>query len=153
VGAQEIRIISFLSTTDHRPPTTDHCPEKAALGEQDRAMLDFVVQTNVAARVFMRKVMKIAIVVVTVYGLLLGGFYLAMSQSPDVFNKVMAKAPSIVFMAFPFKPMWMSARGGRLRVGDAAPDFQLETYDKKASVRLSDWKGKKPVVLVFGSYT
>ena len=101
----------------------------------------------------MRRVMKIAIVVVTVYGLLLGGFYVAMNQGPNVFNKVMAKAPGIVFMAFPFKPMWMSARAGRLRVGDEAPDFQLETYDKKASVQLSAWEGKKPVVLVFGSYT
>ena len=101
----------------------------------------------------MKRVLKVAVVLLTIYGLLLGGFYLAMSQRPDVFSQVMAKAPGLVFMAFPFKPMWMSARGGRLRVGDEAPDFQLETYDKKANVQLSARKGKKPVVLVFGSYT
>jgi peroxiredoxin len=49
--------------------------------------------------------------------------------------------------------MWLSAREGKLRVGDEAPDFSLETYDKKSIVQLSSFRGKKPVVLVFGSYT
>ena len=41
----------------------------------------------------------------------------------------------------------------RLKVGMAAPDFKLKTKDGKRDVRLSSFKGKRPVVLVFGSYT
>lgn len=46
-------------------------------------------------------------------------------------------------------------REGKLKVGDPAPDFNLkyEAADKKGSVKLSSFKGKQPVVLVFGSYT
>jgi len=39
------------------------------------------------------------------------------------------------------------------RVGETAPDFTLRTPDGKTSVRLSDYRKKKPVVLVFGSFT
>jgi hypothetical protein len=49
------------------------------------------------------------------------------------------------------------ARGERLvtslKPGDAAPDFTLPTLKGDQKVRLSDSKGKKPVVLIFGSYT
>jgi hypothetical protein len=38
-------------------------------------------------------------------------------------------------------------------VGDMAPDFTLPTHDGKKKVRLADFRGKKPVVLVFGSFT
>jgi hypothetical protein len=38
-------------------------------------------------------------------------------------------------------------------VGDSAPDFSLKTLDGKATVTLSSFKGEKPVVLIFGSYT
>ena len=38
-------------------------------------------------------------------------------------------------------------------VGDAAPDFSLSTQDGKTTVTLADYRGKKPVVLVFGSFT
>jgi hypothetical protein len=38
-------------------------------------------------------------------------------------------------------------------LGQKAPDFVLETPDGKQEVRLSDHFGKKPVVLVFGSFT
>ncbi len=40
-----------------------------------------------------------------------------------------------------------------LAVGDLAPDFRLKTKDGKHEVRLSGFRGKKPVVLIFGSYT
>ncbi len=39
------------------------------------------------------------------------------------------------------------------RAGDMAPDFELTDSRGAESVRLSDFRGKKPVVLVFGSYT
>ncbi len=38
-------------------------------------------------------------------------------------------------------------------VGDPGPDFVLSTPDKKQTVRLSDFRNKKPVVLSFGSFT
>jgi hypothetical protein len=38
-------------------------------------------------------------------------------------------------------------------LGQDAPDFSLKTLDGKKIVKLSDFQGKKPVVLVFGSYT
>jgi hypothetical protein len=40
-----------------------------------------------------------------------------------------------------------------LRVGDTAPDFKLKTKDGDRDVQLASFRGKKPVVLVFGSYT
>ncbi|MBI3848417.1 MAG: redoxin domain-containing protein [Planctomycetes bacterium] len=39
------------------------------------------------------------------------------------------------------------------KVGDVAPDFELPSVDGKTRVRLSSFKGKAPVVLLFGSYT
>ena len=45
-----------------------------------------------------------------------------------------------------------------LKVGDKAPDFTLKKLNskkkkKEEKVTLSSFQGKKPVVLVFGSYT
>jgi hypothetical protein len=39
------------------------------------------------------------------------------------------------------------------RINQKAPDFVLRTQDGKQQVRLSAFQGKKPVVLVFGSFT
>lgn len=42
------------------------------------------------------------------------------------------------------------------KVGADAPDFTLYRLDDKKQekpVKLSDFEGKKPVVLIFGSYT
>jgi hypothetical protein len=39
------------------------------------------------------------------------------------------------------------------KVGDIAPDFELQDPEGKVRVRLSDYRGKRPVALVFGSYT
>ena len=39
-------------------------------------------------------------------------------------------------------------------VGDAAPDFELPMLDgRDERVRLSDFSGRSPVALIFGSYT
>jgi len=38
-------------------------------------------------------------------------------------------------------------------VGQRAPDFALRTQDGKRQIRLSQYRGKKPVVLIFGSFT
>ncbi len=39
------------------------------------------------------------------------------------------------------------------RVGDLAPLFQLKSLDGKTETRLEAFRGKRPVVLIFGSYT
>lgn len=39
------------------------------------------------------------------------------------------------------------------KVGELAPDFALEDPSGEIAVRLSDFRGKRPVALVFGSYT
>jgi len=39
------------------------------------------------------------------------------------------------------------------RAGDMAPDFTLTDVSGTRSVTLSDFRGKKPVALVFGSFT
>lgn len=39
------------------------------------------------------------------------------------------------------------------KVGDLAPDFELQDVDGNATIRLSTFRGKRPVALVFGSYT
>ena len=39
------------------------------------------------------------------------------------------------------------------REGDMAPDFTLYDIEGENSVTLSSFRGKKPVALVFGSYT
>ena len=51
-------------------------------------------------------------------------------------------------------------RGGRrgdngtaLIKGEVAPDFVLKSLDGESETKLSDFRGKKPVVLFFGSYT
>ncbi len=39
------------------------------------------------------------------------------------------------------------------KVGDLAPDFELQDPEGRVKVRLSDFRGKRPVALIFGSYT
>ena len=39
------------------------------------------------------------------------------------------------------------------KLGDIAPDFELLDTKGQNAIRLSDFRGKKPVVLVFGSFT
>ena len=52
-------------------------------------------------------------------------------------------------------PRDRTAREGKLMVGDPAPDCDLryEDEEKKDTVKLSSFKGQRPVVLVFGSFT
>jgi hypothetical protein len=39
------------------------------------------------------------------------------------------------------------------KVSDVAPDFQLHGVNGENTVRLSNFRGQKPVALIFGSYT
>jgi hypothetical protein len=83
------------------------------------------------------------------------GLYAIMRQSPETFARVMARVPGpVAFLVLPFETLWMRARAGKLHVGDAAPDFTLTKLDKSAQVQLSALTAeRKPVVLIFGSYT
>lgn len=38
-------------------------------------------------------------------------------------------------------------------VGEPAPDFTLRTQEGERTISLSDYRGRKPVVLIFGSFT
>lgn len=77
----------------------------------------------------------------------------AMWQPPDVFGHVMAGVPMPAFFLFPFETMWMPARRGTLKAGDAAPDFTVKKLNGQVPVRLASLWAERPVVLVFGSYT
>ena len=77
----------------------------------------------------------------------------AMRQTPEQFGHFMSKLPMPAYFVIPFETMWSRARRGSVKVGDQAPDFNLEAQDKSGYVRLSSFRGQKPVVLVFGSYT
>jgi hypothetical protein len=79
--------------------------------------------------------------------------YAAMRQPPETFGRIMSHVPPVAMIALPFKPLWMSARGGDLQVGDPAPDFGLPALHGDRAVTLSNEYRQKPVVLVFGSYT
>ena len=39
------------------------------------------------------------------------------------------------------------------KVGDEAPDFELRDANGENPVHLFDFRGKKPVALIFGSFT
>jgi len=39
------------------------------------------------------------------------------------------------------------------KIGENAPDFELDRYDGSGRVRLSSFRGDRPVVLIFGSLT
>jgi Ca2+-binding EF-hand superfamily protein len=39
------------------------------------------------------------------------------------------------------------------RLGENVPAFSLETHDNSRRISLADYRGKKPVVLIFGSFT
>jgi hypothetical protein len=96
---------------------------------------------------------KIVIVLAVLYAVAVAGLALAMHQPPDTFGRVMSHVPGPAMLVLPFESLWMRARSGTLHKGDQAPDFALRTYDKASIVQLSSFRGQKPVVLVFGSYT
>jgi hypothetical protein len=96
---------------------------------------------------------KILAAIVVLYAVLTAALFCVMLQSPDNFAQTMKHVPWPAFVALPFKPLWNVARRGRLRIGDPAPDFSLESPDHKSRFQLSSVQGKQPAVLVFGSYT
>ena len=100
-------------------------------------------------------ILKILGSVIILYALFGAYVWYAMRQPPEAFGRVMARLPQpAVFIVFPFETLWMHARAGTLHTGDPAPDFTLHKLDKSGSVQLSTFAAqKRPVVLIFGSYT
>ena len=88
-----------------------------------------------------------------IWAILGAGLYAAMRQSPDAFGRVMMHVPLPFMLVLPFETLWKHARAGRVDAGTMAPDFTLPTLDRASRVRLSSFRGSRPVVLVFGSYT
>ena len=100
-----------------------------------------------------RRWLRMGGVIAVVYALLSAALFLAMKQPPMRFAAVMSKLPMVSMIVLPFEPLWNIARAGDLKAGDLAPDFRLQAYDKSSWVQLSSFRGDRPVVLVFGSYT
>jgi len=101
--------------------------------------------------------LKAGAVLLAACGLLYAGLtaalYWTMHQPPDRFGAVMRHVPDAAMMVLPFRPLWMSARAGRLAPGDRAPDFDLPLVDHSRRVRISQEYRERPVVLIFGSYS
>ena len=87
------------------------------------------------------------------YAALVAGMFFVMCQPPVWFGRVMRYFPMRAMPLVPFEPLWNVARRGSTRVGHMAPDFELPTLGGVEHVRLSAFRGHRPVVLVFGSYT
>src|SRR5262245_52617975 len=99
-------------------------------------------------------IVRVVVVLAVLYGMLFGGMAMAMRQPPEQFSMIMKRMPGmLVWGALPARSMWLWARRGNLKEGDDAPDFTLPAQDKSGDVTLSSHRGKRPVVLVFGSYT
>ena len=80
--------------------------------------------------------------------------YSKMTASPEEFGMFMSHMPMPAYSVLPFETLWSRARAGTVNVGDAAPDFTLASVKSgEPKDRLSELRGSKPVVLVFGSYT
>ena len=80
---------------------------------------------------------------------------MAMLQPPERFGLFMTHVPTVLVRALPASRMWLWARSGALLPGAPAPDFALPRHDRsgRERVTLSSFRGQRPVVLVFGSYT
>ncbi len=101
----------------------------------------------------LRSLTRLALVAVVLYALACGAWFVVFAQPPEVWSLVVGKTPNWLRAITPMRSIMLYARRGALEVSDAAPDFQLQTRDHSSSVRLSDFQGDRPVVLVFGSYT
>ena len=100
-----------------------------------------------------RRFLPVLTALATLYAVFLAATFAVMRLPPERFGAVMRHVPMPLMAIVPFEPMWNVARHGPLRPGDAAPDFTLPTADKASEMRLSSFRGRMPVVLVFGSYT
>ncbi len=102
---------------------------------------------------WVRIALIVAAILIPIQLALSAGLYWAMCQPPDKFGAVMKHVPMPMMMVLPFETLWNRARGGALQPGDLAPDFRLPALDHSGYFTLSELRGSRPVILVFGSYT
>jgi hypothetical protein len=100
-----------------------------------------------------RRLLQTAAALAALYLLALAVFAYAMRQPPQTFSRLMMHVGPVPFLLFPFESMWKDARQGSVHPGETAPDFTLPLLDHSGQISLSSFRGTKPVVLVFGSYT
>jgi hypothetical protein len=122
------------------PLSSETIPRTLSLPEHSRAPWKKIALAAVA-------------VIVTLYAATMGYFYHAMRQPAEQFGRVMMHLGPVPFLLFPFETMWKHARAGSLSIDAEAPDFSLPRLNGTDYVKLSTFRGQKPVVLVFGSYT
>ena len=102
----------------------------------------------------MNWVVRIAAALIAFYVVLSGSVLAAMLQPPERFGQIMRFAPmAVVWGLVPGVRIWSWARAGQVDPGTLAPDFTLPTQEGTSTVTLSSFRGRQPVVLVFGSYT
>jgi hypothetical protein len=101
-----------------------------------------------------RWVLRAVLLLVAAYIAMAGLLAYVVTRPPEQFGQIMKHLPMpLVFGVLPGRQLFTWARVGRLSEGDSAPDFRLRMLDRPGSVLLSSFRGKRPVVLVFGSYT
>jgi hypothetical protein len=100
-----------------------------------------------------RRLLQVGGPLVALYLAVLSFFDYSMHQPPEAFSRVMMHVGPVPFLLFPFETMWKSARAGHLQIGDQSPDFTLPLLNHSGSITLSSFRGRQPVVLIFGSYT
>jgi hypothetical protein len=101
----------------------------------------------------MRTAGKIALALFVIWLGYCAFMYAEMRRPPEQFAAMVAKLPMPLFFVTPFETLWNRARTGSANTGDMAPDFHLATLDRKSEVTLAAFRGSRPVVLIFGSYT
>lgn len=102
----------------------------------------------------MKRLLRIVLALAAVYAVLFVALAVVMRQPPQRFGSIIKHLPMpIVWGILPGPAIWEWARQGSLAEGQLAPDFTLATHDGAARVALSSFRGQRPVVLVFGSYT
>src|SRR5262245_8598279 len=120
----------------------------------DRARTGDVRRTTGMQRRYVKWVVRAIALLVVLWVALFAVAGYAMLQPPARFGQIMKRMPqALVWMTLPAPSMWKWARKGTLEEGNVAPDFTLPTQDRSSEVSLSSFRGDKPVVLVFGSYT
>jgi hypothetical protein len=127
--------------------------EELKMSTPQTANLAYGNSTPVATRKWKKLLFQIGGPLVALYFAVLCFFDYSMHQPPETFSRVMMRVGPVPFLLFPFETMWKSARAGHLKIGDQSPDFTLPLLDHSGSITLSSFRGQKPVVLIFGSYT
>ena len=68
-------------------------------------------------------------------------------------QKIMASQPGAATQLGARNRRNARQRPASLKIGQVAPTFKLKSLDGESETDLASFKGKKPVVLIFGSYT